>query len=104
MFLCKNQTGNPFCDYSVKDKPRQCNFEKRTGGSFLDCPYIKEIEDLKPCPFCGGKAKLYYSNACSTWSVRCEENGCCVTNLLELSKEQAVNLWNGRAPIKQKRS
>jgi hypothetical protein len=95
MYLCLNQTGNKCCDYTVNDKSRQCNYEERSGASYLDCRYCKKVEDLKPCPFCGGNAKLNYLNTISSYAVDCE-NDCCTLNQPELTREQAIKLWNKR--------
>jgi Lar family restriction alleviation protein len=50
-------------------------------------------EDLKPCPFCGGKAKFGYFN--SKWYVKCEK---CDMELPHLyyEKEEATSKWNRR--------
>ena len=65
------------------------------------------MADLKPCPFCGGKAELYLRRA--TWSVKCKE--CFVVgssvevgdpinsfpfDMILVGADEAVRLWNRR--------
>ena len=62
---------------------------------------------LKPCPFCGGEAKIgsrgvYYSGEKPSWSyqVYCPpSNNCSVrpnNNKEYMTKEQAIEAWNKR--------
>ena len=68
--------------------------------------------ELKPCPFCGGEAKLYYdwSDETGEWfSVGCDNDDClmalhdiaydykCVSTGWRKFKEEAVSAWNTRA-------
>ena len=80
------------------------------------------MPDLKPCPFCGGKAELkrissnYLTSPRTTimdkWTVRCEENHCCDIGsftsqiyqaedgkivVLRDGAKDACELWNRRA-------
>jgi Lar family restriction alleviation protein len=70
---------------------------------------MKETE-LKPCPFCGGEAKLIISTSTKWFSddektiyfkVRCNsEDASCIgtsVNHWEYTKERAVESWNRRA-------
>ena len=57
--------------------------------------------ELKPCPFCGGKAELtiipwYFKSGLSSsgWVVRCL-NGCCNQSPY-MSDHDAVETWNRR--------
>lgn len=55
-------------------------------------------EQLNPCPFCGGKAKLY--NRFGWWYVACRSlrDICkvdCSTIMFD-SPEEAVKVWNKR--------
>lgn len=53
-------------------------------------------EQLKPCPFCGGKAVrdcTEYKHG-ATYSVLCEECGVEVTRFAEI---EAIKAWNRRA-------
>jgi hypothetical protein len=96
MYLCKNQTGNKYCDYTVTDKPIQCNFEARSGGSYLDCKYCKQIEELKHCPFCGERAELATKNG--EHIVTCSNDNCNVyiETVGQESAEIAIKIWNTR--------
>lgn len=49
---------------------------------------------LKPCPFCGGEAKIIGAIGAVFWA-RCTE--CGAETQSELSEQQAAELWNGRA-------
>lgn len=57
-----------------------------------------EMEQLKPCPFCGGEADLC-NTAVQTksgrklWSVECTE---CGVILDRESREDALKVWNNR--------
>ena len=46
-------------------------------------------EELKPCPFCGGK-----NLELLTWNVRCTD--CHTWGPADFSDEQAIKLWNKR--------
>lgn len=62
------------------------------------------MEKLKPCPFCGGKAELYESEAYNLeteekeeqirFFAMCEE---CTALVCGLSKKVAAERWNRRA-------
>lgn len=57
-----------------------------------------EVEnELKPCPFCGDTAELYYGVDGSAWKIEC--NGCWTTMIDGLSEgeEALINNWNTRA-------
>ena len=64
---------------------------------------MKETE-LKPCPFCGSKAKfiepkvVYVSEP--YWRVQCHE--CFARGAASKSKEGAKSLWNRRADNDQR--
>lgn len=49
-------------------------------------------ESLKPCPFCGGEAKLL-GKTMSPWRVRCEK---CGTSTITESKKYVITRWNNR--------
>lgn len=61
-------------------------------------------EELKPCPFCGGKAELYESEAYNLkketkeerirWFVMC---GKCTALTCGAIKTKAIEVWNRRA-------
>ena len=51
------------------------------------------MEQLKPCPFCGGEAKvLYLPNKCG-WNVYCRM---CEVEMLYDSEQEAIEAWNRR--------
>ena len=60
------------------------------------------MTELKPCPFCGGKAKVIeldpfnrYRGRFHTWGVRCVK--CGVEMVSGVSKEDVIKTWNWRA-------
>lgn len=59
------------------------------------------MDELKNCPFCGGKAELYIrKKTYSTKTIyipRCADRFCCgrTTHVYE-SEEKAINSWNKR--------
>lgn len=55
------------------------------------------MSELKPCPFCGGEARLENLSLLSDkafWSVRCKA-GCAFTRC-DSSKERVIKKWNRR--------
>lgn len=55
-------------------------------------------EELKPCPFCGGKAKLIeekHREYPSTYIVACK--GMCIRQYPYKDKNRALEAWNRRA-------
>lgn len=62
------------------------------------------MTELKPCPFCGGKAELitvpgYFKSGLSSsgWLVKCL-NGCC-NQAPYMSDHDAIRAWNGRTAM-----
>ena len=51
------------------------------------------MEELKPCPFCGGEAsiRLYYNGR---YGVQCDV--CGVRGVVKDCKEEAIKAWNAR--------
>lgn len=76
---------------------------------------MKEIE-LKPCPFCGGEARVYYKMDIGIpsgdnghrVSVRCENTHRCGAKIecwaakKEWARNSAVKAWNRRADNEQR--
>ncbi len=68
--------------------------------------FLVMIEELKPCPFCGGKAKLYPCRKPNgnglfrdyLYTVVCSNDNCHGKPSYE-TREEAVKAWNKR--IKQ---
>lgn len=63
---------------------------------------MRLMDKLKPCPFCGGEAKIVKDNndAPFEWAVECME--CQTTSGLAMSKKHAELIWNSR--VTQKKS
>lgn len=60
------------------------------------------MEDLKPCPFCGGKAfsvKHVVDNREPDYYVECGTDGCqmCLGGLCYQTEEESIAAWNRRA-------
>ena len=65
---------------------------------------MEERDELKPCPFCGGKAELYESEAYNLktetkeknirWFVMCEQ---CTALTCGALRGKAIEEWNRRA-------
>ena len=53
------------------------------------------MDELKPCPFCGGEASFVNCEIPPQWYVRCSK-GCCEQTKLYLSKAEAKKAWNRR--------
>jgi len=58
-------------------------------------------EELKSCPFCGGKAQVYGSENESYYWVGCE-TGCDVNpqTAVHKTKSEAIKVWNKRVTEK----
>lgn len=53
--------------------------------------------ELKNCPFCGGKPNLQQWHT-GDWNVCCENKRCCGSTIEYSSKETAIEVWNNRQP------
>ena len=58
-----------------------------------------EMEELKPCPFCGGKADFEEIERCYSdisWTVMCTQCGASI-GVHSVDKIDVVETWNRRA-------
>lgn len=56
-------------------------------------------DDLKPCPFCGGEADIYYSNGEGIWKIMCKKCFLRVEDGFKprvVTKETLIAWWNER--------
>lgn len=53
--------------------------------------------ELKPCPFCGGKAKLIEIQEVGCFRVLCEDCPTSVGKYWYYKKQDAIKAWNRRA-------
>lgn len=73
-----------------KERNRVCNGNCWQG--IIDWLLSEREEELKPCPFCGGKADICETS--STWSfVSCYE---CSAEIRGDTKAEAIEAWNRR--------
>ena len=56
---------------------------------------VTEIKPLRPCPFCGGKAKVYQAGF-NVWRVMCDELNCGALLSEWKTPEEAIEAWNRR--------
>ena len=60
------------------------------------------MNDLQPCPFCGGEASINFDSEAAVdtkgrrWAYNIVCNECCATSGLTWSIENAIALWNRR--------
>lgn len=52
-------------------------------------------EELKPCPFCGGKAELILIKGMDEKYIKC--TNCGVSTLLSIERKTVIREWNRRA-------
>lgn len=61
-----------------------------------DYSELDDVEEIKPCPFCGGKAEIDYLWYNRNYpGVRCNDCGAYV--FAYNSEEKAIEKWNKRA-------
>jgi Lar family restriction alleviation protein len=61
-------------------------------------------EELKPCPFCGKKAKLHrLFGLPKFWKVSCKNFYCAGMTKCYREKQLAIAAWNKRVTIENKR-
>lgn len=55
-------------------------------------------EQLKPCPFCGGKATFHECLGMSAFEAFCSNENCQVTPITDYytNPEEAIKAWNKR--------
>ena len=58
------------------------------------------MEELKPCPFCGSKAKLVQDGETS-FKIFCTGANCDAAMGWCISRKSLVNDWNRRADVEQ---
>lgn len=56
------------------------------------------MTDLKPCPFCGGKARVRVSDSISVMRIECTECHVATTTFIadSIGESEAVEAWNTR--------
>lgn len=61
------------------------------------------MEQLKPCPFCGGKVTMTYNSFSNTFNVYHDEEACALCEPIQIdgglvkSLSEATKAWNMRA-------
>ena len=55
--------------------------------------------DLKPCPFCKGKARVYEFMTAGHIIVECTRLRCSAQGPVRTTDKSAIAAWNRRAPI-----
>ena len=51
-------------------------------------------QELKPCPFCGGKAEFRHHGYTGYMFVQCQK--CCCNSLISMDIKKVVYAWNKR--------
>ena len=55
---------------------------------------VKTMAELKPCPFCGGKAEIL--SGYGKYTVQCGSGGCMANISWCTNKDSAIKAWNRR--------
>ena len=62
----------------------------------------RQIDFLKPCPFCGGEAEFIQEDIAGLYAVNCKECKCRTPfhfDFGEGSEKKALKVWNRRKPL-----
>ena len=51
---------------------------------------------LKPCPFCGGEAKVFQDQHDNEWCIACVNGDCEYCSNAYNNMQEAINKWNTR--------
>lgn len=54
------------------------------------------MAELKPCPFCGGKAKIAMTTDAGNYEVQCTKCPANVGRMWFWKKKEAIEAWNRR--------
>ena len=68
-------------------------------NGFIDWRY--EMEKLKPCPFCGGEAEMFFNNVTRDYSICCydvyNDYDCCGAEIASyIDEKELIEMWNQR--------
>ena len=61
------------------------------------------MDEIKNCPFCGNKPKIYRSVFSEYYRIRCE-NGCGAETAPFFIKDEAIKAWNARISKKSRKN
>lgn len=54
--------------------------------------------EVRPCPFCGGQARMDYIDYSGDWFLRCGNHDCEVWPFIwRKDRQEAIDAWNRRA-------
>jgi Lar family restriction alleviation protein len=53
------------------------------------------MDNLKPCPFCGGEAKMWFNLETDNYEIECQKCFCDVQQHFGC-KDEAIEAWNKR--------
>ena len=54
------------------------------------------MKELKPCPFCGGKARIARNVIYNSYAVHCTKCMASVIGHIGMGEEEIINEWNRR--------
>ena len=96
-FCCTN-CGSTISDWDLP--PQEYCYCLKCGRRWME---VQTMIELKPCPFCGGKAELNVDPEAIVdiegrrWAFTVSCNRCCAVSGLAYLPEKAVEAWNRRA-------